>query len=82
MLKTFVLRGIFAIMGAIPTEYTAFLRNLGVIDDLREFLVRECRRNVDDLHDLFGRSATHLELRLDEIRTEVISVDNKQGEQT
>lgn len=82
LLKTFALRGVFAMMAALESEYTTFLQEHGLVKDLSDFISQENMRSVDDLEHLFGSSATHLELRLDVLRSKVINSDLKQNERS
>jgi hypothetical protein len=67
LLKTFVLRGLFAMMQELGAVYINFLQGLRMQDNFFAFLLNEVK-NEATYKELLLTSATHLELRASFIR--------------
>ncbi len=67
LLKTFVLRGLFAMMQELGAVYINFLQGLRMQDNFFAFLLNEVK-NEATYKEFLLTSATHLELRASFIR--------------
>ena len=76
MLKTFVLRGLFAMMQELGAVYINFLQGLRMQDNFFAFLLNEVK-NEATYKELLLTSATHLELRASFIREKNALDNNK-----
>ena len=68
MLKTFVTRGLFAMMHALGSEYVNFIYRLGLQQSFAKHLLEASNHDVTPKDHKFLVSATHLELSADYFR--------------